>query len=206
MEAHYTLILILWLWGHWMEPAVTTCRPGLSFWHRLSDWLGEQDPSRDWQSMASWGMVEAGGQIKATNETKISRLGACHIFFRQLLKTAGVKVATVVLPLPQAAATGTTWVWWPSEENGTVEKGKKLQKQPNGNPHSPASKGPLVKRKWLAQADSIEPKMACRNIRLVLRPMMSYIWRLPKMGGIPMWMVFIMENPIKNCWFRGPPF
>ena len=68
-------------------------------------------------------MVEAGGQIKlrvlwtvpaaATNETKISRLGACHIFFRQLLKTAWdwVKVATVVLPLPQATAdTGTTWV------------------------------------------------------------------------------------------------
>ena len=144
MEAHYTLILILSLWGHWMEPAVsTTCRPDLSFWHRLSDWLGEQDPSPDWQSMASWGswgMVEAGGQIKlrvlwtvpaaATNETKISRLGACHIFFRQLLKTAWawVKVATVVLPLPQATAdTGTTWVWWPSEENGT-EKGKKTPK------------------------------------------------------------------------------
>ena len=66
-------------------------------------------------------MLEAGGQIKlrvlwtvpaaATNETKISRLGACHIFFRQLLKPAWVKVATVVLPLPQATAdTGTTWV------------------------------------------------------------------------------------------------
>lgn len=85
-------------------------------------------------------MVEAGGQIKlrvlwtvpavATNETKISRLGACHIFFRQLLKTAWVKVATVVLPLPQATDTGTTW-------------------NPHSphSPHSPASKGPLVKRK-----------------------------------------------------------
>jgi hypothetical protein len=69
-------------------------------------------------------------------------------------------VATVVLPLPQAADTGTTWVWWPSEENGTVEKGKKTPKATKRQPAQPSLQRPsgqteVTRASWLYWEDGM---------------------------------------------------